>query len=210
MPFTLPPLPFPKDSLEPHISAETIEYHYGKHHAGYINKLNSLIAGKPEESMTLEEIILNSKDKSILNNACQAYNHEFYFNGLINNSKGVPIGEIEEEIKKKYKSFSLFKEEFTSIAIKHFASGWIWLCYSLINKELFIIDTHDAALPYNNSNYKHIIPILNLDVWEHAYYIDKRNDRQAYVNAWWSVVNWDFANKNLAKAKKLEAEKEAK
>jgi len=191
-PFTLPPLPYPKDALAPHISKETVEFHYEKHHRGYLNKLNALVPGTPLEKMTLEQIVKTDKSKAF-NLAAQTLNHTFYWNSMKPNGGGVPTGKIGDAINQSFGSFDKFKEVFTEAAAGHFGSGWAWLVRDASGK-LEVIGTHDAGTPLTDGK----IPILTCDVWEHAYYIDYRNDRPAYISSWWKVVNWQWAEQNLA------------
>ncbi|MGB9851988.1 MAG: superoxide dismutase [Candidatus Kapaibacteriota bacterium] len=191
MAFLLPALPFPKDSLKPFISEETIEYHYGKHHQTYVNNLNNLIAGTEYENMTLEEIILKSKG-GIFNNAAQTWNHSFFWNCLSPNGGGIPEGKLLAEIEKNFGSFDAFRNEFSNAAITLFGSGWAWLVKNPDGK-LEIIQTSNAGNPMTEGK----IPLMTLDVWEHAYYIDYRNARGKFVEAFWNIVNWDFVQKNL-------------
>jgi Fe-Mn family superoxide dismutase len=187
----LPELPYSKDALQPHISAETLEYHHGKHHKAYVDKLNTLIKGTKFEKMPLEEVIL-SADGGIFNNAAQIWNHTFFWNCMTPNGGGNPTGPIAEKINKKWGSFDKFKEEFSASAVNNFGSGWTWL---ILNKaqELEIFNTSNADTPMKSD--KHAL--LTLDVWEHAYYIDYRNARPEFVKAFWNLVNWDFVNKNI-------------
>ncbi|MGB9770956.1 MAG: superoxide dismutase [Candidatus Kapaibacteriota bacterium] len=191
MAFLLPALPFPKDSLKPFISEETIEYHYGKHHQTYVNNLNNLIAGTEYENMTLEEIILKSKG-GIFNNAAQTWNHSFFWNCLSPNGGGKPEGKLLAEIEKNFGSFDAFRNEFSNAAITLFGSGWAWLVKNPDGK-LEIIQTSNAGNPMTEGK----TPLMTLDVWEHAYYIDYRNARGKFVEAFWNIVNWDFVQKNL-------------
>ncbi len=191
MAFTLPDLPFPKDSLKPHISEETFEYHHGKHHSAYVNNLNKLIEGTEFEQMTLENIILNSQG-GIFNNAAQSWNHTFFWNSLSPNGGGTPKGNLLDEIVKNFGSFDDFKRKFTDSAITLFGSGWAWLVKNP-DGTLEIVQTQNAGTPLTMGKK----PIITLDVWEHAYYIDYRNARPKFVEAFWEIVNWDFALKNL-------------
>jgi len=193
--YTLEPLPYPSNALEPHISQETVEFHYRKHHQGYVNKLNELTKGKPEESKTLFELILKSNG-AIFNFAAQIYNHDFYWKSMSPNGGGEPKGLIKEKINENFGSFEKFKEEFSAAATGHFGSGWAWLVKDLKENKLKIVTTHDAANPIQQT----LMPILTCDVWEHAYYIDYRNARNSYVEAWWNTVNWEFASENLGEA----------
>ncbi|KTD00453.1 superoxide dismutase [Fe] [Fluoribacter gormanii] len=191
MTFTLPELPYAKNALEPHISSETLEYHYGKHHQAYVTNLNKLIPGTEFESMDLEEIIKNSKG-GIFNNAAQVWNHTFYWHCLSPNGGGEPQGKLAEAINKHFGSFSAFKEEFTKTSISTFGSGWAWLVQDSTGA-LKIISTSNAGTPMTEG----LTALLTCDVWEHAYYIDYRNARPDYVGAFWSLVNWDFVVSNL-------------
>ncbi len=191
MSFTLPSLPYAKSALEPHISAETLEYHYGKHHQTYVTNLNNLIPGTPYENMSLEEIILKA-DGGVFNNAAQVWNHTFYWHCLTSNGGGEAKGAIADNITKTFGSFAEFKEQFSQCAIKTFGSGWAWLVKNA-EGNLEIVSTSNAGNPLT----KQQIPLLTCDVWEHAYYIDYRNARPKYVEAFWNLVNWDFANSQL-------------
>jgi len=191
MAFQLPELPFSKDALKPHISEETIEYHYGKHHKAYVDNLNKLIAGTEFENMTLEEIILKSKGP-IFNNAAQAWNHTFFWNCLSPNGGGKPSGQLLQEIEKYFGSFEEFKSQFSNAAITLFGSGWAWLAKKP-DSSLEIIQASNAGNPLTEGKK----PLLTIDVWEHAYYIDYRNARPKFVEAFWEIVNWDFVEKNL-------------
>ncbi len=188
----LPELPFAKDALEPHISAETLEYHHGKHHAAYVNNLNNLIPGTEFEDMPLEDIIRKAPAGGIFNNAAQVWNHTFYFNGLSPEGGGEPTGALAEAITAAFGSFADFKEKFSKSAATNFGSGWTWLVKTPDGK-LDIVNTSNAetALKLDGT------PVLTIDVWEHAYYVDKRNARPAYIEAWWNVVNWSQAAENF-------------
>ncbi len=188
----LPPLPFEKNALEPHISAETLEYHYGKHHAAYVSNLNKLISRTEFESASLEDIIMKAKG-GIFNNAAQVWNHTFYWNSLSPDGGGEPKGALANAITKAFGSFGDFKEKFLASAAGNFGSGWTWLVKNA-NGEVEIANTSNAANPMTNR----LTPLLTCDVWEHAYYIDYRNARPKYVEAFWNLVNWDFAEKNFA------------
>jgi len=190
MSFSLPPLPYALNALAPHISQETLEYHYGKHHNAYVNNLNKLIVGTEFESMTLEDIIKKSSG-GIFNNAAQVWNHTFYWHCLTPNGGGEPTGKLAELINQSFGSFASFKEQFTQAAITTFGSGWAWLVQDE-HDALKIISTSNAATPMT-SQYN---ALLTCDVWEHAYYIDYRNLRPDYVNAFWSLVNWAFVSDN--------------
>lgn len=190
MSFTLPDLPYPKDALAPHISAETLEYHYGKHHAAYVNNLNKLLDGK-EAGRSLEDII-KSSEGGIFNNAAQVWNHTFYWNSMKPNGGGQPTGDLADAIKRDFGSFDKFKEEFSQAAATQFGSGWAWLVLS--DGKLSVTKTGNADLPMKHGQKA----ILTIDVWEHAYYIDYRNLRPKYIETFLnSLVNWDFALANL-------------
>ncbi len=191
MAFTLPELPYAKDALAPHISNETLEYHYGKHHQGYVNKLNGLVEGTDLADKSLEDII-KSQTGGLFNNAAQIWNHTFYWNSLTPNGGGAPTGAIADKITEDFGSFDAFKEAFTKAAGTQFGSGWAWLCKNSSGK-LEIVATSNADNPMT----KDLTPLLTCDVWEHAYYVDYRNARPKYIEAFWSLVNWDFANANL-------------
>ena len=191
MSFTLPSLPYPKDALVPHISVETLDYHYGKHHQAYLNNLNNLIPGSPFEKLSLEEIILKSSG-GIFNNAAQVWNHTFYWNSLSPQGGGAPTGKLAELINHTFGSYEKFKEAFTQKAITNFGSGWTWLVKNK-SGNLEIINTSNAANPMTDGH----LPLITCDVWEHAYYIDYRNARPKYLEAFFALANWDFAAKNL-------------
>jgi len=191
MAFVLPELPFPKDALKPYMSEETLEYHHGKHHQAYVNNLNNLIAGTEFEGMSLEEIILKSSG-GIFNNAAQTWNHTFFWNCLSPNGGGKPLGLVLVELEKNFGSFENFKNQFTNAAVTLFGSGWAWLVKNPDGK-LEIIQASNAGNPLTMGKK----PLLTIDVWEHAYYIDYRNARPKFVEAFWEIVNWDFVAKNL-------------
>ncbi|ARR49758.1 TPA: superoxide dismutase [Fe] [Photobacterium damselae] len=193
MAFELPALPYAKDALEPHISAETIEYHYGKHHNTYVVKLNGLVEGTDLADKSLEEIIKSSAG-GVFNNAAQVWNHTFYWHCLSPNAGGEPTGEVAEAINKAFGSFEAFKAQFTDSAVNNFGSGWTWLVKNT-DGTLAIMNTSNAGCPIVEEG---ITPLLTVDVWEHAYYIDYRNLRPTYMDAFWALVNWDFVAKNLA------------
>ncbi len=191
MPFQLPDLPFPKDSLKPYMSEETLEYHHGKHHQTYVNNLINLIAGTEFENMSLEEIIVKSSGP-IFNNSSQTWNHTFFWNCLSPKGGGVPKGELLKEIEKNFGSFEEFKKQFSNAAVSLFGSGWVWLVKKA-EGNLDIIQTSNAGNPLT-LGFK---PLLVIDVWEHAYYIDYRNARPKFVEAFWEIVNWDFVLQNF-------------
>lgn len=192
MEHTLPTLPYALDALEPHLSKETLEYHYGKHHQTYVNNLNKQIKGTEFENATLEEIVKNSK-AGIFNNAAQTWNHTFYWMGFAPNAPKEPTGKLLDAIKAKYQSFDNFKSEFERVATGAFGSGWAWL---IVNGkgELDIIATSNADTPIAHEGQK---PLLTCDVWEHAYYIDYRNSRPNYLKGFWEIVNWKEIEKRF-------------
>ncbi|MBM9548235.1 superoxide dismutase [Fe] [Leptospira sp. 201903074] len=186
----LPELPYAKDALAPHISAETLEFHYGKHHQTYVTNLNNLIKGTEFENASLEEIVQKSSG-GIFNNAAQIWNHTFYWHSLSPKGGGAPTGAVADLITKSFGSFDVFKEKFSQSAITNFGSGWTWLVKKGDGVE--IVNTSNAGSPLKDG----LQSLLTIDVWEHAYYIDFRNARPKYVEAFWNLVNWDFANQNL-------------
>jgi len=187
----LPALPYAMDALAPHISKETLEYHYGKHHQAYVNKLNSLIPGTEFETATLEDIVKKAKG-GMFNQAAQIWNHTFYWHSLSPNGGGEPKGKLADAIKASFGSFDAFKKEFSDKAAGQFGSGWAWLVEKGDGK-LAVVQTSNADTPLAGSDK----PLLTCDVWEHAYYIDYRNARPKYIEAWWNLVNWEFAAQNL-------------
>ncbi len=191
MAFKLPELPYSKDALSPHISPETMEYHYGKHHQAYVDNLNKLIAGTEYEKMSLEDIIKKAEGP-IFNNAAQVYNHTFFWKCLAPRAGGEPQGSLRKAIEKDFKSFDAFKEQFTQAGVSLFGSGWAWLVKNA-DGSLSIEKLSNAGTPITTPGKT---PILTLDVWEHAYYIDYRNARPKFIEAYWKLVNWDFAQKN--------------
>ncbi len=192
MAIALPELPYAKEALKPHVSPETIEFHYGKHHKTYVDNLNNLIKGTDFENMSLEEIVKKSSG-GMFNNAAQIWNHTFYWHCLAPNAGGEPTGAVAEAINKNFGSFQAFKEKFTDAAVKTFGSGWAWLVLNP-NGTLTIESTSNAATPLTDASKK---PLLTCDVWEHAYYIDYRNSRPNYMAAFWNLVNWNFVEKNM-------------
>jgi len=195
-PAVLPPLPWAEDALAPVISARTIEFHYGKHHKKYVDTLNELVAGTDLASESLEAIVLatagDAEKKAIFNNAAQAWNHAFYWRSLKPGGGGQPGGELARRLKSAFGGFDTFKRAFADAAIKQFGSGWAWLV--LDDEELKVRSTSDAELPLTSGE----IPLLTIDVWEHAYYLDYQNLRPDYVNAVIDkLLNWDFAAENL-------------
>jgi superoxide dismutase, Fe-Mn family len=191
MTHVLPALPYEKNALEPFLSAETIDFHYGKHHQTYVTNLNNLIAGTEFENLSLEEIVLKSSG-GIFNNAAQVWNHTFYWNSLTPKSSGKPEGELLAAIEKSFGSFDDFKEAFAKTAVTTFGSGWAWLVKNT-DGSLALVSTSNAATPLTSGQK----PLLTIDVWEHAYYIDYRNARPKYVETFWNYVNWEFAALNF-------------
>jgi Fe-Mn family superoxide dismutase len=192
MEHTLPPLPYAKDALQPTMSAETLEYHYGKHHQAYVTNLNNLIKGTEYENMPLEEIIKKSQG-GVFNNSAQVWNHTFFWNCMKPNGGGAPTGPVADAINAKWGSFDKFKEEFQKSAVGNFGSGWTWLVKKP-DGSVDIANTSNAGTPLTTENKA----LLTVDVWEHAYYIDYRNARPKFVESWWNIVNWDFVNQNFA------------
>ena len=188
----LPPLPYAMNALAPHISQETLEYHYGKHHKTYVDNLNKLIPGTEFESLSLEDIIKKSSG-GVFNNAAQVWNHTFYWNCLSPNGGGEPGGALAEAINKKFGSFAGFKREFTPGGVPSFGSGWAWLVKNS-DGSLELVSTSNAGTPMTEGK----TALLTCDVWEHAYYIDYRNARPKYVESFWNLVNWDFVAKQFA------------
>lgn len=188
----LPTLPYALDALAPHLTKETLEFHYGKHHQTYVTNLNNLIKGTEFENMSLEDIIKKASG-GMFNNAAQIWNHTFYWMGLAPAAGGEPKGALADAINKKWGSFAKFKEEFNKCAVGTFGSGWAWLVKKA-DGSLDLVSTSNAATPLTGSDK----PLLTCDVWEHAYYIDYRNARPKYLEGFWNLVNWDAAAKNLA------------
>ncbi|MCA9561377.1 MAG: superoxide dismutase [Myxococcales bacterium] len=192
MAFKLPELPYSKDALSPHISARTLEFHYGKHHQGYVNKLNAAVEGDSAlAGKSLEDIIRTAKG-GVFNNAAQVWNHTFYWHSMSPNGGGAPSGDIAKAIDKAFGSFSDFKEKFSTAAAGQFGSGWAWLVKDAAG-QLAITTTSNAGTPLTEGQKA----ILTCDVWEHAYYLDYQNARPSYIEAWWNLVNWEHAAKNL-------------
>ncbi|NRA42211.1 MAG: superoxide dismutase [Fe] [Pseudomonadales bacterium] len=193
MSISLPALPYDMGALAPHISEETLEFHYGKHHKTYVDKLNGMIEGTEHADSPLESIITNSSG-GVFNNAAQIWNHTFYWSSLSPAGGGEPTGAIADAINSSFGSFAEFKAAFTQSAIGNFGSGWTWLVKQA-DGSLAIVNTGNAETPLTDSS---VTALLTVDVWEHAYYIDYRNARPAYMDAFWALVNWDFANTNLS------------
>jgi Fe-Mn family superoxide dismutase len=192
MNFEVAPLPYAKDALQPVMSVETFDYHYEKHHKTYMTKLKGLIEGKPEASKTLEEVVKSSSG-GVFNNAAQVWNHTFFWHCMAPNAGGNPTGAIAAAIDKSFGSFDDFKKKFSEASVGQFGSGWGWLVKNA-DGSLAIETTANAETPFAAGK----TCVLTVDVWEHAYYIDYRNARAKFVEEWWKLVNWDFANKNLA------------
>ena len=192
MAHTLPDLPYAKDALEPHISKETLEFHYGKHHQTYVDKLNGLVEGTQWADASLEDIVRGSSG-GVFNNAAQVWNHTFYWHCLSPNGGGEPTGKLAEAIDAAFGSFAAFKEQFSDKAVTLFGSGWAWLVQKP-DGSLAIVQTGNADTPLTGDSK----PLMTCDVWEHAYYIDYRNARPKYLEAFWKLVNWDFVASNLA------------
>jgi superoxide dismutase, Fe-Mn family len=191
MAFELPALPYDKDALAPVISAETLEYHHDKHHAAYVTNLNKLLEGSEYTGKSLEEIITSAPAGGIFNNAAQVWNHTFYFNGLNPNGGGEPSGALAAAIAKAFGSFAEFKEKMIASATGNFGSGWTWLVRNA-SGGLEIVNTSNAGNPLTDGK----TPLLAIDVWEHAYYIDYRNARPKYLQSIWDIINWDFVAGN--------------
>lgn len=187
----LPPLPYEKTALQPHISAETLDFHHDKHHQAYVTKLNDLIAGTEFAEMPLEEIVRHSSG-GIFNNAAQTWNHTFFWSCMTPDGGGEPTGELAEAINRSFGSFDQFKEQFANAAVTQFGSGWAWLVKN-DDGSLAITSTSNAGNPLTEGKK----PLLTCDVWEHAYYIDYRNARPKFVEAFWNLVHWDFVVENF-------------
>ena len=192
MAFELPKLPYALDALAPNISAETLEFHHGKHHATYVTNLNNLTKGTAHEHESVEKIMKEAAPGGLFNNAAQHYKHSFYWKSLKPGGGGEPTGAVAAGITKAFGDFKTFREKFTAASVGHFGSGWGWLVKNA-DGSLAIESTHDADSPIVHGK----TPLITCDVWEHAYYIDYRNARAKYVEAFWNIVNWDFAAENL-------------
>ena len=193
MAFELPPLPYEKTALEPHISSETLDFHHGKHHQTYVTKLNGLVEGTDMATMSLEEII-RSSDGGVFNNAAQIWNHTFYWNSLSPNGGEEPSGALADAINAKWGSFAEFQAAFNDKAVNNFGASWTWLVKTA-SGDLDIVNTSNAGTPITEAG---VVPLLTVDLWEHAYYIDYRNVRPTYLNGFWALANWDFAAQNFA------------
>ncbi len=193
MAFELPPLPYEKNALEPHISAETLEFHYGKHHQTYVTKLNGLVEGTDMADMSLDDVVKQS-DGGVFNNAAQIWNHTFYWNSLSPNGGGEPTGALADAINAKWGSFDDFKAAFNDKAVNNFGSSWTWLVKTA-DGGVDIVNTSNAGTPLTDAS---VTALMTVDLWEHAYYIDYRNVRPNYLGGFWSLVNWEFASANFA------------
>lgn len=189
----LPNLPYKRDALEPHISKNTIDYHYGKHHASYVNNLNNLIEGSPYESMSLEDIVKNSEG-SVFNNAAQAWNHTFYWYCMSPEKNTMPQSVLLKRLERDFGSYENFKTLFVKSAATLFGSGWLWLVCDN-NGVLSLMQTSNADTPIAHQG---LNPLLTCDLWEHAYYLDQQNLRLAYINEFWQLINWRFVDKKLS------------
>jgi len=187
MAFELPPLPYNKDALAPVISAETLEYHHDKHHAAYVTNLNKLVENTEYAGKTLEEIIMSAPAGGIFNNAAQVWNHTFYFNCLGPDGGGEPSGALADDITRDFGSFDAFRTRVIASATGNFGSGWTWLVRNA-DGGLEVVNTSNAGNPMTDGR----VPLLAIDVWEHAYYIDYRNARPKYLEAIWDIINWNF------------------
>ena len=190
MAFTLPELPYAKDALAPHLSKETLEFHHGKHHNAYVVKLNQLTEGKPEANKSLEELI-RTTEGGVFNQAAQIWNHTFFWHSMSPTGGGEPTGKVLEALTQSFGSVEQFKKDFAAAALGQFGSGWAWLVKD--GDKVAITTTSNAGCPLKDGK----TPLLTCDVWEHAYYIDFRNDRAKFVETFWKLVNWDFVAKNL-------------
>ena len=193
MTHALPDLPYAHNALEPHISAETLEFHHDKHHQAYVTNLNKMIEGTEFADKSLEEIVTSAPAGGVFNNAAQVWNHTFYFNCMGPNAGGNPTGKVADAIDEAFGSFADFKEKFSASAVGNFGSGWTWLVQN-DDGSVEIVNTTAAGCPLTDGKK----PVMTIDVWEHAYYVDKRNARPAYVADFWNLVNWDFINSNMS------------
>ena len=191
MSFELPKLPYAEDALEPHISAETLQYHHGKHHNAYVTNLNNMVKGTEFEGMSLEDIVMKS-DGGIFNNAAQIWNHTFYFNGFSPEGGGEPTGVLADKINAAFGDFATFVEKFNALGLATFGSGWVWLVQNDAG-EVELVNSFNAGNPMTDG----YTPLMTCDVWEHASYVDTRNDRGGYLKNFWNLVNWDFVAGNL-------------
>jgi superoxide dismutase, Fe-Mn family len=190
MPFQQPPLPFAMTALVPFLSEEQLTYHYGKHHAAYFKNLNGLVEGKPEASLSLKEVVAQAPAGPVFNNAAQAWNHSFYWDCMMPHGGGQPKGDLATAIQRDFGGFEDFKKAMSDASVKVFGSGWGWLAADKQGKlEIMALGNADTPLKHGKE------PVLTIDVWEHAYYVDYRNERPRYVEGFWNVANWDFAEK---------------
>ena len=189
----LPDLPYAKDALEPHISAETLDFHHGKHHQAYVTNLNNMIPGTEFENKSLEDIVKSAPAGGVFNNAAQVWNHTFYWNCLSPNGGGEPSGALADAINAAFGSFADFKEKFSASCVGNFGSGWTWLVKN-DDGSVEILNTSNAGSALTSGK----TPLMTCDVWEHAYYVDYRNARPKYVEAFWNLVNWDFVSSNYS------------
>ncbi|MEW6752131.1 MAG: superoxide dismutase [Candidatus Latescibacterota bacterium] len=199
MAFQLPSLPYPQDALEPHMTARTLSFHHGKHHAGYVTRLNSLIAGTDLERLALDEIVRTTADaadkRAIFNNAAQVWNHTFFWSCMAPGGGGTPTGELAARIDAAFGGLREFSEKFTGAAANRFGSGWAWLV--LDGEELKVVDTPNAETPVSQGT----VPLLTVDVWEHAYYLDFQNRRPDFLQTFMEhLVDWSFVAGNLRRA----------
>ena len=195
MPFQQPPLPFAMDAMKPFLSHDQLFYHYNKHHAAYFKNLNALVEGKPEANMPLREVVEKSTGP-VFNNAAQAWNHSFYWDCMKPQGGGEPQGELAAAIQRDFGSLEAFRKAMSEAAVKLFGSGWAWLAGDKQGKlEIMPLGNADTPLKHGKE------PLLTIDVWEHAYYVDYHNERNKYVDGFWNVANWDFAGKNYAAIK---------
>lgn len=195
MPFQQPPLPFAMTSMKPYLSEEQLSYHYGKHHAAYFKNLNGLVEGKPEAAMSLREVVIASSGP-VFNNAAQAWNHSFYWDCMKPGAGGEPTGDLAAAIQRDFGGFEAFRKAMSETAVKLFGSGWAWLATDKSGKlEIMSLGNADTPLKHDRE------PVLTIDVWEHAYYVDYRNERAKYVDGFWNVANWPFAAERYAAAK---------
>ncbi|MCB9682349.1 MAG: superoxide dismutase [Alphaproteobacteria bacterium] len=192
MAFELPALPYAKTALAPHISEETLDFHHGKHHAAYVANLNKFVEADPSLQGKSLEALVTSTSGGVFNNAAQVWNHTFYWHSMSPSGGGAPTGAIATAIDAAFGSFDAFKTKFSAAAAGQFGSGWAWLVADA-SGALEIVTTANAGCPLTDGKK----PVLTCDVWEHAYYVDYRNARAKYIDGWWALVNWDFANKNL-------------
>ena len=197
MSHSLAPLPYPHDALAPHISERTLSFHYDKHHAGYVKRVNAAVAGTPQESLALEQLVLQAEPGSLFNNAAQALNHAFYWNSMSPDGGGDPTGDLAAAIDEAFGSADGWREQFTRGAAGNFASGWGWLVRQPANAKLQIVQTNDAHTPLQDG----LQPLAVIDIWEHAYYLDYQNDRTSYINGFVEhLINWEFVAVNFAAA----------